>query len=950
MNWLNEFFNSPQMRRVVVANYIDHVRQNNAFRGKEKYATIEEALQDFAQRTGLSEMQKRALRRDIFMKVAMDAVKLREKRDMKQVELGEAPPSVLPGVKPGSEREKLLRKRLKKDPAIAEPPDLPVDTGLADRGVENAISEAQFRPGLIIEAAEEGLFGDVVEEEEKPKMSLIEPKRPGRPGTGKGRTTSKEQRLIAKIKHLESEIAKILQPGSNLEIPIWSGEEFDRGEKLKSDLLELKVELAELTRNRRRKEEMMKPSAQAARNDVEFRTAVDDVLGIGKGKKHLQEAITQRKEAFQKLSDQGLQEVFDKAVKKFKKQITYRPSQGQNAEVGDYVKCMICDAKKKLWVYAENPAILPFWHLLTHEEELLGDVTERQIDKTSGEKQTTWKGKTSFHNELVNAYLKKYPGAFLEAREQELARTFESMVENSRGRSLLDPVHVATEQDKGLDYSDEALLESILYQLRRFGVDSNEKSSEEMAQEVLLAIKSDLDDAFPGQIPMGAEGLGEIGKLEDLEIPFNEFQKIFNEQVSETANWYRGTLLRRRPSRRREKVRQTSVSRQEIRKRTGKELEWEKAREELHQELGKAPTDKQIKDRLQEKHMVPVGLGIYGNKSCWKCGEVNIIYTHNSEESIDSVTCPKCGAYKEKLVGGKGDKGERLERWECPKCHESKILVIRDPNITQPEAARRYDIYCDERRIGDGPLAKGYSTCVTLVGHESTYTYTPVETQEETGLVTEQVKINDRVRDKTHGLGTIVWIEETKDGPDTAVGSKIWVDFDSGAGEKIKLADAVDHIIAISGKYYKLVGAKILPKKGEPEKTETSPEEVVSKEQEEPREDRLMVSLKDQRNNNVVKFLGAGDLDREYLFLHEVPGSQITKVSYFKERMQRRAQLLKRLANVQCDHSEAFWVYRKLSPIEEAGKTGITLREQYITHLQRRLARAALLKAILKTE
>ena len=108
-DWLDSFDNT---KRVVVANFLDklslRLEQNSK---KQQHASIEEALEDFAQRTGLNQMQKRALRRQAMLKLAFDFTEVDREHDLQQVEFGDAPASILPGVKPGTENEKKIEKK-----------------------------------------------------------------------------------------------------------------------------------------------------------------------------------------------------------------------------------------------------------------------------------------------------------------------------------------------------------------------------------------------------------------------------------------------------------------------------------------------------------------------------------------------------------------------------------------------------------------------------------------------------------------------------------------------------------------------------------------------------------------------------------------------------------------------------------------------------------------------
>ena len=472
-----------------------------------------------------------------------------------------------------------------------------------------------------------------------------------------------------------------MEPGGTIKEPTWKKGKDKREEnelwkgrkRLESEINDLRFELQYIYDKRSEKEEREKPTSRADSNNVKFLNSINSVLGVKGTKK--------RSEALQELSDEGIQAKFDEAMQKFRKKIYYKASQGHDEEHGDYVKCMIDD-----WINPDDPSVLPLDHILSHAEELLEEGAH--VDQ--------WR------EELVEEYLKHYPGASFFSRERELANFMERIADKALG-ARLHPVHVATDAEKDQNYTDNVLLDKILSKFRRHGVDpetsteGGQKSRKQLAQEVLEEIKAQVDEEWPNALQTEhvdrqtgeiSHSTGQVGKLEEKNIPFNEFYSIFREAVNSTVEAYRGTLLRTRAPTRRPKIRWPSPAREELRQKWFKQLHKDDLIEELAEKLGRKPKKKEIANYIAQQNLVAVKISVTGQRGCWNCGEDHTVYVPNSKIGINSATCPNCTAYREVLVRskssdiGKGDKAT----WNCPKerCGEQHEYVIRDPNNNDP--------------------------------------------------------------------------------------------------------------------------------------------------------------------------------------------------------------------------------------------------------------------------
>jgi hypothetical protein len=751
-NWLDEFANSKIAQRVVLANYMSHLRLKNE--GRETYANVEEALQDFAQRTGLTEMQKRALRRQVFIKIAA-GLSPDLKQDVKQFDNGNAPAAILPGVKPGSDKAKQLDKLRKKpfskltdlgpesqqnrdieDNAQQKSPGSP-DT---DAIVDSPSQTAEFRPGLVIEAAEDDPWA-AMRKEEKPKFQWTGTKpQKGQHGLG----ISKEKRILEQIRELQTQIVKrFMEPPGTWSQPKWKPQS-NTEKKLRMDLTsninELRAELADIRFKRKLKEQTEAPKNKAAMNDIKFRVIVNGLLGA--------KTDEQRKEGLRKLSPEGLQDLYDRAIVELGNNIYYKPSQAFDKEHGDHVKCMVCDKHGKLWINSDNPGIIPFSHLETHADELLGEV-----DLTSTEA-----GK--YHQEIVNAYTRRYPGAALQSRAHELANYMERLAEQATDKPLLHLPHVATKSERNLNYTDSVVIDKILREFRKFGVDPDDRTLEELAQETLGEIKGRLNEEFPGSLARPDEEtekeykLRNIGRLEEKGIPFEAFHRAYREEVGRFVEEYRGTFSDFKPSTRRQKRRWTSRERQEVREERFQQLRVDDIEQQLAVELGHWPKPAELAKKLHDLSLIKIGISITGGRGCWNCGNNELVLVENKRIAINSTTCPKCGVYREVLVR------VRETDWE-------QDYVIRDTNEADPGGPKHYMIWEDSDYIGNGPKSFGNCRFVHILGREEkeikTRLVEPAPTP--TGAPGQEVEmpkleVGTPIYSQRYGHGRIVFIED----------------------------------------------------------------------------------------------------------------------------------------------------------------------------------------------
>jgi len=750
-SWLDDFVISGMAKRIVLANYMSHLRLKNE--GRETYSNVEDALQDFAQRTGLTEMQKRALRRQIFIKMAAALPSLDLKKDKMLFDTGNAPATILPGVKPGSDTAKALEKTRKKpfnkltdldqssqqsnrdieDNAQQKSPGSPDTDSVID--TPSQMASTNYRAGIVIEAVEENPWEKLEKKEEPPRFRFISPKTTRTPGSGAG--GSKEAKILEEIRELQTQLVqRFMEPGGTIAKPKWKSLDIsDR--KLKIDIVsqinELRGDIADIRFKRQRKEQIESPKNKAAHNNVKFLHFINKGLGA--------KTDDDRKVGLQRLSPEGLQNLYDRVISVFGKDIYYRPSQGFDKERGDFVKCMVCDKYSKTWINQDNPGILPFSHLETHADQLLSG-----IDLMSA-------GAGKYREELIDAYLNQFPGAALQSREQELATFVEKLAEKASTQPLIQAPHVATQSEKKLTYTDSVLLDMVLHQFRRFGVDPDDKTLDDLAKEVLEEIKARLNEEFPDSLaergPEGEIKFVQIGKLDDKNIPFEAFHRAFREEVGLVAEEYRGTFSDFKPSTRRHKRRWTGRERQEARQEWFKQLRKDDVAQQLATELGHWPNEQELTKRLHELDLIQVGISITGARGCWNCGNNELVIVPNKKVNIDSATCPQCGAYREVLV-----KVSEID-WE-------QTYVIRDVNENDPGGPKTYTIWEDPDYIGNGPKAVSNSRFVHILGREEQEIRTritePAREQEvpSTPIV---LQVGNSIYSEQYGHGRVVYTE-----------------------------------------------------------------------------------------------------------------------------------------------------------------------------------------------
>jgi len=867
-NWLDEFINSRLVKRIVLANYMGHLKLKTE--GRNSYANIEEALEDFASRTGLSDTQKRALRRQVFVKIALDMPKLNLEDDLKQIERGQAPAAILPGVKPGSEEAKKIKEQRKqpfKKTKFDEPQESrrEVEDNAQQKAPGSSDADAvadvtsNVSSGLIIEAAEDEW--EKLEKEEKKPTAPLRFVKPQDKKKSPGGKVSKEKKLLLQIQELQTQLVKhYMDPGGSISQPKYRKDltKEERRSKIdvESEINEISGELADLRFKEEHKKELESPRNKALVNDTTFLSGFYRNLG-GNEK--------DRANALRRLSPEGLQHLFDTAVSTFRGKTYHRPSQGYSDELGDYVKCMVCDGQGKFWINVSNPSILPFKHIEEHSDILLTDIDLTETDRAK------------YREEIINSYLKMYPGAALQSREQELASMVERIATQVIDQPQLHPPHVATETEKDLDYSDTTLTDMILYQFRRFGVDPDDKTTEELARETLNKIKERLNEEFPEALGEPTEGkLPEIGKL--VKIPFEAFHRAFREEIGNVTNEYRGSFSDFKPPTKRQKRRWTSTEREVERQKRFKQLRKEDVVEELAEELGHTPSEKEIRERLREKDMVPVKISVTGGRTCWNCGQSATVYVDNNKLAINSATCPNCGVYREVLMVN-NEAGD----WKCSQCGEQHWYVVRDPNEGDLGGTKVYVVHCDENKIGDGAKSVGNSRFVKNLKRAEREIHTEIEEPEPSA---EQWNLPVQVGEQVVSViepdkyGRVVYVE----------GSLAWVDWNDKRKAKVK--DLKGQVAFVSSKdpnlqgYNKVVNITINEDK-------TVKVDVIN----------------EGAGKQVINFPHLGWLEAEAPIATQVTSKDIKKIDVASRR-HNRVKLSMKIATVGCSGFEAITVDR----------------------------------------
>jgi len=314
----------------IFANYLEHLKRTMEDRStNKKQSSVEDALQDFAERTGLSEMQKRALRRQIFVKQAMDFVVPEVKKDKERVDSGDAPPSILPGIKPGDKTDKILQKKKKKPSNLTRRDDsLTYDKTEFDAKDMGGLEEASSRRQNVY-----------------------------------ARTSLRD-----KIVTLQQElVSDYMTPDGTLKNPDWDPEaSWEARVELESEINSLLYDYQDAVEQQRDKEEKKSPKGRARKNNVKFLEHFDTALKVKNAEERVQ--------ALGRLNERGIQHAFDTALSSFEKEKYYKKSQGYDKSRGDYVRCMICE-----WINPNNPSILPVEHLKSHDELSTQDIVQAYL-------------------------------------------------------------------------------------------------------------------------------------------------------------------------------------------------------------------------------------------------------------------------------------------------------------------------------------------------------------------------------------------------------------------------------------------------------------------------------------------------------------------------------------------------------------------------------------------
>ena len=937
-NWLNDFLNSPTAKRIITANYVDRLRLKNE--GRDVYSNINDALEDFAHRTGLNEMQKRALRRQVFIKMAIHVPQMNFDNDKMLFENGNAPAAILPGVKPGSEKAKALENTRKKpfkkltDMTFDSQQNRDVEDNAQQKSpgspdadeVVNSPSQASYKAGIVIEAADEW----VRDESPSPSFKFVTPgKSPRSKGPGQ-QAISKERKVLEEIRELQVQIVhRFMKPGSVYSKPQWRDDLSANSEErlallaLQSqieDLVAVRDDLQEKRKERDRKESV---KHKVEENNKKFTSIIHGFLGV--------KDVEGRKKALKNLSPEGLQNLFDKSMNELGSETYRRPSQGTDPQRGDYVKCMVCDKHGKVWINNDNPGLLPFEHLETHADELLGKVEVHPEDfssKATGNKtieyESTEAGK--YRQGLLDAYLQKFPGASLQSRDQELAAFMSRRATEASGE--LYPSHVATKGETKLNYTDPVLIGMILHQFNRYGVDPDDRTLNDLAEEVLEAIKTRLDDEFPNTlITQDAEGksqMREINYLANKEIPFEALHRAFREEVGRITEEYRGTFSDFKPLTKRNKRRWTSTERRTVQKERLEELRVADIEQDLATELGHWPTAAELAKRISELDMIQVGISITGGRNCWNCGNDEKALVENKRRAINSATCSKCGVYREVLV-----KVDEID-WE-------QKYVIRDPNENDPGGPKAYLIYEDPDYIGKGPKAHSNSRFVHTLGRAEQEIRTRInEDKQPTTPAAEGTGTEGQINPIKLDVGTPVYSQQYKHGRVAYMANgDTWVAWEDPQYQRtVKLKDLKGEVINLQSNDSRRTGYYFV-------------NAVDIKVEEENNTESVIVSLKSANGLPVVReWNNLGVLENDIPVATITDPKELDRIEYASRRYNRERVLMKvSQEQVQKLRSKSVVVDRNIKATQQAVKS-LPLVSR-INILKRKIKRSSLIKRLL---
>ena len=580
-DWLDSFDNT---KRVVVANFLDklslRLEQNSK---KQQHASIEEALEDFAQRTGLNQMQKRALRRQAMLKLAFDFTEVDREHDLQQVEFGDAPASILPGVKPGTENEKKIEKKLYDKKIDKNRKKEEINKGEIDLG-EISRRDLESMTSVIgsLTSKAVGGFKKVKTETtpqpftKMPKSRYTTPKPSWKPDPVK-KVTRKERNIQDQIDSMKISLRRFLDESTG-EVRKLDKNEWIEYEEMKSQLAQLQQGLEEFREEKKQQDAIDEPDHVAALNDKEFLSEFDKMLGVDMSATTVSSREKQRTEKLKQITENTLyfgdessrmnpelQKAFEQAAITFKREgpheglkTYYKKSQGYYAmmdsgvEIFDFVECLACKENAewnkthsekeqrpdrsnatatrrikgtelgepyRTWINEKDPGRLSYEHLKSH----IADFKRDGQLKENPEDVTK-----EYRQDLVDVYLNTYPGASLQSRENEFATFIQDKINSNLDRTRDKQLLLVSSTQKDLNYTDDIVKDLIAKRLRNLEVDWVDASQKNLVNKILESVKNKLQLKFPHLDLRG--NIGRIGKGH-TDVPFSAFYGTLENEI-----------------------------------------------------------------------------------------------------------------------------------------------------------------------------------------------------------------------------------------------------------------------------------------------------------------------------------------------------------------------------------------------------------------------------------
>lgn len=703
-SWLQHFLDSRvaiKISKKVEANYIERLKRlHEDTRITMQYSSVQDALQDFANRTGLTTLEVRALNRRAVVKLATDFVERDRKTDQRNLAIN--PNLVDHGIGFAPDDPKLEeKKKVVKEKAIKNK-----SHQMQHAPIENEQVEEVFHSGIaktverkVIEAVD--MFEGAEEVSEEPKKEPESPlitRKPRRKQKDKIPSSSKLQRLRRELSRLESRLQseykdnngdwKKLQP-----VQIQSRQEL---------LDEINLTKKEINRQ----------------SDIAKDQLVDRQISMARQKNNA-EFLSVYEVMAQQMSTQ---QAFDQAVLKVSTNLLRDQSQLRD-EQGDKVKCVICQ-----WISPIDPSKLPVSHLRKHESELL----EYYIISGAEEPEV-------YEEALVMAYTKMYPFASFESRERELA----SVVRQVNPEAI-----IWTSAERNIERTDDYMISWIMSVFEDYETGLNKT----VAKEALGKIKDKL----------GVKQDSEIGVIDTQEkFSFTDYEQSVSEVLGRYVEEYQYEDPFRRPwytGISRQKTRFKEMPTSSVQVTTDEAISYALKKRDPEKELSPAEVEKARREIKRQLNQVKI------EWKCWNCQTENTKYSNGTPKAINSLTCIYCNAYREKsvtsiqpeLVGHK--KVEKtVSYWICPDCGEKRFQVIRD--LRGGHGPEVYECYCDEEYIDGGSFANGTSVYVFSVEPPAEYfedadLLNRLYTEEQ--VEQSELNVGDRVHHNHFGKGTLV--------------------------------------------------------------------------------------------------------------------------------------------------------------------------------------------------